>query len=117
MDEDGFTTIVTGLGASNRGRRLVNDVAFGPLLATIPRELVARSHFQRVMWDWDGKNTLRMRFVAEGGNAIIAAGEWSRSPQTSVRALYRALGRTLHGRYPIIRSDGTDIYIDISEQP
>lgn len=106
-DEDGFVTLHV---RKRRGEGMDSVVRFYSNQAVLR---VARDWPERATWQWDGSDTLRLRFHEDGELMATAKGQ-RRCITTG--PLVRGLGRVLHGALPITDVVGHDIYLSITEQ-
>lgn len=114
MSDDGFITIEV---KARKTALRDNEVGFSRFQCSFPTGTTGLE-LGRVLWQWDGNGTLRARFCDDGGYRLLPSGNAQhRRSVAPVQQLYRTIGRTLKGRYPITRIDGSDVYIDISGEP
>ncbi len=111
-DDDGFIT-ATKMPPGGRGRGPNRTtVTFGKQTAMALDLAPDATHMD---WQWDGNGMARLRFHNEGVFKVTRPKAAVTAVQVNARPLYRLVGRSLRGRYPITRIDGHDLYIDINE--
>lgn len=111
MSDNGFVTIVP----LRSGRsRLTGMVSFTPTMARFPADTL--EHWPaRMDWQWDGKGTVRARFVDAGRIRVMPPRPGATQYTASAAGLQSQTGLDLSKQwFRITKVDGNDVYIDVS---
>lgn len=111
MSDDGFVDI--GIGKGGR-EQLRGEVSFSRESARFPKATLA-SWPKGLTWQWDGRGTVRARF-SDDGELRVHSAPVGYLMIASAQRLQSAIGLNLdRQRFPIVKVDGNDVYIDVSK--